>query len=271
MTFSAQVAISRPSLTIPSTSVDTTHIALDFNAQPGGPTYTYDDPDPALQYTGSWSHVANQSYTTGDYKQTESFSSVANDSVTYNFTGTAVQWIGPKNTNGGIAQVYLDGTQVATVDTYASAGKAFQQVLFAKSGLDAGGHTLKVVVTGQKNAASTAATVVVDAVDVPDESKPVVTGALELDKVTAKKSGDYTLEIGYANPDATNRYAFLSVNGGDPVKVAFPTTGGTNAVNVAVARVHLRPGSRGNTLRFTNPDGPAPVIDTVAVPQPADD
>ena len=63
-----------------STSVDTTHIALDFNAQPGGPTYTYDDPDPALQYAGSgWSHVANQSYTGADYKNTESFSRTAGD------------------------------------------------------------------------------------------------------------------------------------------------------------------------------------------------
>lgn len=234
-------------------------------------SYTYDDVDPALKYSGAWTHAANQSWSDADYQQTETYSTTAGDSVSVDFTGTAVRWIGPKNTNGGIAQVYVDGAQVATVDTYASAGKAFQQVLFAKSGLDAGGHTLKVVVTGQKNAASTAATVVVDAVDVPDESRPVVTGVLELDKVTARKSGDYTLEISYANPDATNRYAFLSVNGGDPVKVAFPTTGGTNSVNVAVARVHLKPGSRGNTLRFTNTDGPAPVIDTVAVPQPADD
>src|SRR5205085_12078977 len=46
-----------------STSVDTTHVALDFNAKPGPASYTYDDTDPALQYSGTWSHVANQSYT----------------------------------------------------------------------------------------------------------------------------------------------------------------------------------------------------------------
>ena len=39
-----------------STAVDTTHIAIDLNAQPAGDvSYTYDDPDPALQYTGAWS------------------------------------------------------------------------------------------------------------------------------------------------------------------------------------------------------------------------
>src|SRR4051812_27437669 len=59
-----------------STNVDTTHVSLDFNATPGGATYTKDDADTtSLTYAGTgWSHVANQSYTTGDYKQTESFS-----------------------------------------------------------------------------------------------------------------------------------------------------------------------------------------------------
>src|SRR4051812_13802023 len=58
-----------------SNAKDTTHIAIDFNAVPvKDVTYTYDDPDPALQYTGSWSHVSNQSYTSSDYKDTESFS-----------------------------------------------------------------------------------------------------------------------------------------------------------------------------------------------------
>src|SRR3954463_1662995 len=54
-----------------ATSVDTTHVALDFNATPGAVTYTRDDAETGpLTYAGTWSHVANQSYTTGDYKQT---------------------------------------------------------------------------------------------------------------------------------------------------------------------------------------------------------
>lgn len=72
-----------------STAVDKTHIALDFNAEPSADTtYTWDDPDSALQYTGSWSHVADQSYTGGDYKHTESFSNKAGDSVTVPSTAT---------------------------------------------------------------------------------------------------------------------------------------------------------------------------------------
>ena len=63
--------------------------------------------------------------------------------------------------------VYIDGTQVATVDTYSPAGKEFQQVLYSTSGLSDGSHTLTITVTGNKDAASSEDTVVVDAINVP--------------------------------------------------------------------------------------------------------
>jgi len=73
------------------TATDTTHVTLDLAAHSG---YSYDDRDPALAYTGAWSHVGpEQSYTGGDYLRTESFSNVAGDTVTVPFTGTAIRWI----------------------------------------------------------------------------------------------------------------------------------------------------------------------------------
>ena len=148
-----------------STTTANTHLALTADQSAG---YTHDDVDPALTYTGAWTHAGPSSgYTGGDWDSTESWSATAGDSVTVNFTGTAVQWIGPKNTNGGIGAVAIDGTQVGTVDTYAAAGKEFQQVLFSQAGLASGSHTLTITVTGQKNPASSSATVVVDAINVP--------------------------------------------------------------------------------------------------------
>ncbi|MEU9385716.1 beta-galactosidase, partial [Streptomyces sp. NPDC048279] len=148
-----------------STAVDTTHIALDLNAQPAADTtYTWDDPDSALQYSGSWSHVADTSYTGGDYKHTESFSAKAGDSLTVAFDGTAIRWIGSKTNNHGYADVYLDGAKAATVD---DSGNENQAVLFQKTGLAAGAHTLKIVVNGDHSAGSTDDYVAVDAIDVP--------------------------------------------------------------------------------------------------------
>ncbi|KUN89027.1 beta-galactosidase [Streptomyces bungoensis] len=148
-----------------STAVDRTHISLDFNAQPSADTtYTWDDPDSALRYTGSWSHVADQSYTGGDYKHTESFSRKAGDSVTVPFDGTAIRWIGSRTNNHGNADVYLDGTKAATVD---DSGAENQAVIFQKTGLAPGAHTLKIVVAGNHGSGSTDDYVAVDAIDVP--------------------------------------------------------------------------------------------------------
>ncbi len=148
-----------------STAVDRTHIALDLDAQPANDTsYTWDDPDSALQYTGSWSHVADTSYTGGDYKHTESFSNRADDSLTVPFDGTAIRWIGSKTNNHGYADVYLDGTKVATVD---DSGGENQAVVFQKTGLPSGAHTLKIVVAGKHSSGSTDDYVSIDAIDVP--------------------------------------------------------------------------------------------------------
>jgi beta-galactosidase GanA len=148
-----------------STSVDKTHISLDFDAQPAADTtYTWDDPDSALQYAGSWSHVADTSYTGGDYKHTESFSAKAGDAVTVPFDGTAIRWIGSRTGNHGYADVYLDGTKVATVD---DSGSEDQAVIFQKTGLTPGAHTLKIVVDGSHGSGSTDDYVSVDAIDVP--------------------------------------------------------------------------------------------------------
>jgi beta-galactosidase GanA len=149
-----------------STSVDTTHISIDFNAQPAGnASYTYDDADiPPLQYAGTWSHVANQSYTGGDYKNSESFSNQAGDSLTVPFTGTAIRWIGSQTNNHGFADVYLDGVKQATVDC---SGSQSQAVLFSKAGLTDGQHTLKIVVDGTHASGSTDNFVSIDAIDVP--------------------------------------------------------------------------------------------------------
>jgi beta-galactosidase GanA len=146
-----------------ATSTDSAHVTIDLGAHPG---YTYDDPDPAVSYTGSWSHVgAEQNYTGGDYQHTESFSGTAGDSASVDFSGTGVKWISSLDANHGTADVYLDGTKVKTVDLY-SATKQNQYVAYQASGLSSGPHTLRIVVTGAKNPAAAGTFVTVDAIDV---------------------------------------------------------------------------------------------------------
>jgi beta-galactosidase GanA len=169
-----------------STATVSTHIALNTDEAAG---YTYDDTSSALIYSGTWTHAGpSAGYTNGDYDSTESWSQQAGASMTVTFTGTAVQWIGPKNTNGGIAAVSVDGGPATSVDTYDPYGKEFQQLLFSDTGLTAGTHTLTITVTGDKDPAASADTVVIDAINVPTAAQlaayfPVVpqSGTITLD------------------------------------------------------------------------------------------
>jgi len=151
-----------------STATTQTNVSLQLG-QDGN--YSYDDASPTLSYSGSWTHAGPGTTYAWDYGQTESWSNQPGDSMTVSFTGTAVQWIGPANTNGGTADVYIDGQPAATVDTYTPAGKQSEQTFFYKTGLAAGGHTLQIVPTGQHDAASSGAYVAIDAINVPDAAQ----------------------------------------------------------------------------------------------------
>lgn len=86
--------------------------------------------------------------------------------ATFTFSGTAISWIGARGTQSGIAHVTLDGTFVSDVDLYSST-EQIQAAVFTATGLaDNTPHTLTIGVTGQQNAASQGALVVVDGFDV---------------------------------------------------------------------------------------------------------
>ena len=67
------------------------------------------------------------------------------------FRGTAVRWRGGKGPDCGLADVYLDGNLVRTVDAYAAAPAA-DAVLFEHGGLDeARPHRLRIVVKRERH------------------------------------------------------------------------------------------------------------------------
>jgi len=92
----------------------------------------------------------------------ERYANVQGASCQFTFSGTGITWVGVKNLDAGEADVYIDGTLQATVDTY-NANRLSRQELFTKNGLPRGEHTIKIVVKGTKNAASTGCYVIVDA------------------------------------------------------------------------------------------------------------
>lgn len=100
---------------------------------------TIDDRDSRLVYTGTWSDDSSDDF----YNGTARYTNTANASVELTFTGTAIRWYGQKDTNFGAAYIYIDDEAVDEVSVNGS--MASGQLLFEKTGLAAGQHTIRVV------------------------------------------------------------------------------------------------------------------------------
>lgn len=107
------------------------------------------------QFTGTWSDFV---YGAGD----EDLYQVAEEpgaSAELSFEGTGVALLGSWNTDGGRAEVFIDGESAGTVDTYyvKEAGKyeGNRAYLFYTMGLTDGPHTVKIVNLDDKSPRST--------------------------------------------------------------------------------------------------------------------
>jgi hypothetical protein len=123
-----------------------------------------DQRDAALSNT--WVEASNPTY----HAKTYAYSRWENAALTMTFSGTKVAWIGPRTTQYGKADVYVDGAKLATVDQYRAnaATQGWRERVWESGTLSTGTHTIQIRPTGTKNAASTAANIVIDAIDVTE-------------------------------------------------------------------------------------------------------
>ena len=128
-------------------------------------TVVYEQNNSAVQYTGVW-YPNSGAFNSGG---SAVMAMDAGSRATLTFTGTGVKWIGFNDAWSGIAQVYVDGALVNTIDTYSATQEA-QATQYSVSGLANAAHTLSIVATGIKNAQSGGAWVWVDAFDVTQVS-----------------------------------------------------------------------------------------------------
>ena len=117
-----------------------------------------DDRASSISYSGAWSQISASRY----YQSTSTYSTSAGAFAEYTFSSNNISWLGPKGSDHGKADVYIDNVLEATVDTYAPA-RGDLEALFTKSGLASGTHTIKIVLRSDKNAASSNYYVEVDA------------------------------------------------------------------------------------------------------------
>jgi hypothetical protein len=120
----------------------------------------YQESDSAIVYTGTWHTQRFSSAYGGSLNYA---SGAKSQQAKFTFFGGEVAWITQKGTNRGMAEVYLDGVKVSTVDLYSDPGQP-RKVVFAKKDLDPTvEHTLEVRALGTQNSASSGKRVDLDA------------------------------------------------------------------------------------------------------------
>jgi hypothetical protein len=143
-----------------------------FDVQPGTTVSHWQDTNPDLKFSAGWTKSSNNFPWSGsgvsnipELPVTAQESQAAGETMTLPFRGTAIGWIGYRGPDAGIATVQVDGAAASEIDMYSTTAK-YQPVVFTATGLADSNHTLTITATGRKNAASSAARVVVDAIDV---------------------------------------------------------------------------------------------------------
>ncbi len=131
-----------------------------------------DDTSDDVSFVGTWERMDDER----DFRGSTTGSDEADASAELTFSGIGVEVVVRKGRNGGMVDVELDGDVVLDdFDTY-SRTTAFKQIIYTNKNLDAGSHTVRLVATGRKSAAATAADAMLDnfAVTMADTMRPRV-------------------------------------------------------------------------------------------------
>lgn len=143
-----------------------------FDIQPDVTVSHWQDTNPGLTFSGGWTKSTPALPWSGsgvsnlpELPVTAQETQAAGATLTLPFRGTGISWIGYRGPDAGIANVRIDGGAASEVDMYSPIA-TFQPIVFTAQGLADGDHTLTITATGRKNAASSAARVIVDAFDV---------------------------------------------------------------------------------------------------------
>jgi chitinase len=111
------------------------------------------------QYSGSgWAYYSGDA---NKFQGDDHSSSVSGDVATLKFTGVQVSYYGAKSPQAGIVGISIDNGTENMVDLY-SANRADNTLLYSSSSLASGDHTLKIRLTGNKNASAIGSAAAVD-------------------------------------------------------------------------------------------------------------
>ncbi|MCM3630534.1 S8 family serine peptidase [Paenibacillus glycanilyticus] len=110
--------------------------------QHANPSGAYEDDSEAVTFVGDWETVSDDALSGGSAKRID-----APGHAELSFDGSYIEWIGTKNPQQGIANVYLDGKLASTVSLYDKT-ESKRQALFKKT-VSNDKHTIRIEWTGK--------------------------------------------------------------------------------------------------------------------------
>ncbi len=158
--------------------------------------------DPSVTLTGDWFPNGLAVHSGGSAV----LSMTPGSRATFTFNGTGASWIAYRDEWSGVARVYVDGSLLGQIDTYAAPG-APQAKAYSVTGLSAATHTLAVEVTGSNGVASSGAWVWVDAFESLNSNTPPAPTAGWLPAPTPNTSRVEQGQVQYTGPWFTSNLA----------------------------------------------------------------
>ena len=98
--------------------------------------------DQSISYTGSWTSGTGRD---GAYQNDAHYTSQAGSYCEFTFYGTGIAWVSETYTNLGTAEVWLDGSLVATPNLYSEGSAQRDKIVWSTEDLEYGRHTIKLV------------------------------------------------------------------------------------------------------------------------------
>ncbi|MEV4313783.1 hypothetical protein [Actinocrispum sp. NPDC049592] len=99
--------------------------------------------DTQLTYDANWHAATGRGL--GDFNDDVHHSETVGATAQYTFTGTGVDYLSERNGDMGNVDVYIDNAFQANVNLFVPGPRQSQQVVYTKTGLANGNHTIKIV------------------------------------------------------------------------------------------------------------------------------
>jgi uncharacterized protein YjbI with pentapeptide repeats len=168
------------------------------------PLTKVDDSDANITYSGTFDSTADASCSEG----TQHKSLTTSNYIQYKFLGTGINVYSTKSADSGIMEIFIDNVSKGTVDLY-NATTLYKQKMYTISTLAFESHTIKIVVTGTKNASATNCWIGLDYFEILNSEAVVSSNVISQINQTAEAIGvsadkinisGYTTLRDWANP-----------------------------------------------------------------------